>query len=199
MVTSPSLSDHGSSGLRVPEYRDWRAAMADSVTDPLELCRLLRLPDALAARAADARRAFSLVVPKPYLARIRPGDPLDPLLRQILPQAEELAADPRFTIDPLGETSATRGGSVLWKYDSRLLIVTTGVCAVHCRFCFRRHFPYHMGTRPAMRWDDVLQTVESEPSIREVILSGGDPLSLDDHFLADFSRRLAAIREHMQE
>jgi len=174
----------------------WHAVMADAVTDLDQLCRTLGLPDAPAA-VREACRAFPLRVPKPYLARIRPGDPLDPLLLQVVPRKEELRPQRGFTTDPVGDKKTTRWPGVLWKYPGRLLIVASQGCAVHCRFCFRRHFRSPSALEDAANWRRLLSHIRREPSIREVILSGGDPLTLDDAQLAGVVEELAAI-PHLQ-
>lgn len=186
-------ADHARGGTAETVYPDWRAALADVVRGGDELCRLLGLPPALAAAAERAGREFSVVVPRTFLARIRPDDPNDPLLAQILPKAEELTEVAQFRADPLGEAQAAPSPGLLRKYHGRILIVATPVCAVHCRFCFRRHFPYDESPRKALLWDRALAMAAGDPSIDEVILSGGDPLSLDDAELAQFARRLAEI------
>jgi len=174
-------------------YPDWRAALADVVRGGDELCRLLGLPPSVAAAAERAGREFSLVVPRTFLARIRPGDPNDPLLVQVLPKMEELTEVAHFRADPLGEAQAAGSPGLLRKYHGRILIVASPVCAVHCRFCFRRHFPYEESPRKTVLWDQALALVAGDPSVDEVILSGGDPLSLDDTDLSQFTRRLAEI------
>jgi len=177
----------GTSSLRA----DWQSVLADSVRSPAELCRLLGLDPALAAAAATD--GFPLLVPRPYLARIQPGDPADPLLLQILPTAAETVVAPGYSTDPLGEAEACCGPGLLRKYQSRILMVTTGACAVHCRFCFRRHFPYSDGAPATDAWNSALQKIAADPSIHEVILSGGDPLTLPDSELAQLAQRLAEI------
>jgi len=169
-----------------------QASIADAVTDLGELCRLLDLPPPTppACRAAEG---FSLLVPRPYLGRIRRGDPRDPLLLQVLPREEELHVAPPFTTDPVGEHQAEGSCGLLRKYANRALMVTTAACGVHCRFCFRRHFPYRDGPGRAGAWDRALEEIAADESIREVILSGGDPLTLDDRTLADLAGRLAEI------
>jgi len=171
--------------------------MSDAVRDPGELCRLLRLPPSLVTAAQRAAEGFDLLVPRPFLGRIHPGDPCNPLLVQVLPRVAELAENPHFGLDPLGEADATIGPGLLHKYQGRSLIVTTPTCAVHCRFCFRRHFPYFDGGRAICSeldtWAPVLDRIATDPSIREVILSGGDPLTLPDEYLAEFARRLSDI------
>ena len=121
---------------------DWQSALNESIRDTAELCRLLDLDPALGVDAATATGQWPLSVPRPYLSRIRRGDPADPLLLQVLPQAAELATVPGYSADPLGEAHARCGPGLLRKYQGRILMVTTGACAVHCRFCFRRHFPF---------------------------------------------------------
>ena len=172
---------------------DWQSALADAVTDPAELCQSLGLPASVASSSGGAHQAFPLFVPRGFIARMRSGDPEDPLLLQVLPRQEEVLEHRGFTADPLGEANGCWTPGVLWKYPSRVLIVATGVCAVHCRFCFRRHFPYSTVQQHERRWEQALEQIASEPSVREVILSGGDPLAMEDDVLADFARRLAQV------
>ncbi len=176
---------------------NWRAILARAIRDPIELCRRLELPESLAAEAAGSTAGFSVLVPEPYLARMCPGDPLDPLLLQVLPRKEELAAEspvggPQFVPDPLHEAGTVRTPGLLGKYKGRVLIVASGVCAVHCRFCFRRHFPY-LQALSGRAWSGVLQQIAADPTIEEVILSGGDALTTPDSRLADVAGQLAAI------
>ncbi len=166
----------------------WRLILAESIREPAELCRLLELPATMAVAARKAMADFPLLVPRPYLSRIRPRDPEDPLLLQVLPQEREQLPVSQFTADPLGEVSAPCSPGVLKKYRGRLLILTNGSCCVHCRFCFRRHFPY-----PAAYCEQGFRQVTADPTIQEVILSGGDPLVLDDRRLAQLARQLADI------
>ena len=171
---------------------DWRTTLAQAIRDPRELCRRLGLPEELAAEAARSTAGFQLLVPQPYLARIRPGDPNDPLLAQVLPRKEEIADNPRFVPDPLHEAGTVRTPGLLGKYKGRLLIVASGVCAVHCRFCFRRHFPYVQAVSKHA-WSGVLGQISAETSIEEVIFSGGDPLTTRDGRLAEIAQQLAEI------
>lgn len=172
----------------------WRGELARAVRDPTELLRLLDLDDhALPAmRAADAD--FRLLVPRGYIARMRRGDPDDPLLRQVLPAAAELAVQPpAYTTDALGEADTARTPGLLVKYRGRALLVTSGACAVHCRYCFRRHFPYPAENPRRGDWNAALAAIAEDRSITEVILSGGDPLMLDDAELAALAESLARI------
>ena len=171
----------------------WQTVLRRAVRDPIELCRLMDLPASVAAAARVASDNFPVLVPRPYLARICPGNPRNPLLLQILPREAELTAHRGFTTDPVGEAATTRAPGLLWKYQNRVLMVTSGACGVHCRYCFRRHFPYHKSCCDPGVWQPALETIAAERSIHEVILSGGDPLSLGDDRLAALARRLADI------
>ncbi len=167
--------------------------MRDAWRDPVQLCRALSLPARLEPAARQAARLFPLFAPREYVARMRPGDPLDPLLRQVLPLAQELEPAPGYSTDPVGDRAATRQPGLLQKYDSRVLLLLTGACAVHCRYCFRRHFPYSQTPHGLEAWEGALDQIAADRSIDEVILSGGDPLTLADSQLAELARQLAAI------
>ncbi len=174
----------------------WQRSLADAVTRLDELLELLELdagtldPD-LAVDTAAARD-FPLRVPRAFVARMRPGDPRDPLLLQVLPRAVELVERPGFVTDPLAEEGASKVPGLLHKYRGRVLLVVTGACAVHCRYCFRRHFPYVEHQRARDAWRPALAYVARHPDVEEVILSGGDPLSLTD-------AKLAALVEALEE
>lgn len=177
----------------------WQRELAEAIDDPLELLALLRLqpPDLDPPQTAESLRAaarlFRLRVPRGYAARMRAGDPRDPLLRQVLASGLELAQVPGFLTDPLEEAAARRAGGLLHKYEGRALLVTTGACAVHCRYCFRRHFDYGQeAAESGSRWAEALAHLRADPSITELILSGGDPLSLGN-------ARLAALLQSLQQ
>ena len=177
--------------------REWQTILADAVRDPTELCRLLDLPASLAEEARRAAGPFSVVVPRSYLKRIRPGNPEDPLLRQILPSTAELSQVEGFVRDPLLEAAASPAPGLLSKYRGRSLIVATGRCGVHCRFCFRRHHPTPSAECSDGHFKDVLDHLRQDQSIHEAILSGGDPLVLDDRALAELADQLSDIK-HLQ-
>jgi EF-P beta-lysylation protein EpmB len=166
----------------------WQADMASAITHPLELVTELGLDPALAAPAEAAGAAFRLRVPRSYVSRIRRGDPNDPLLRQILPIGAELVDAAEYTADPLGEHAALRAPGLLQKYKGRALLITTSACAVHCRYCFRREYPYSSD-----RLAEALNEIAGDPSIEEVILSGGDPLSLSDARLTSLTDSIQRI------
>ncbi len=175
----------------------WRDAMRDAIRDPIELCRSLQLPPHFEQAAIRASRRFPLFVPRPYLQRIRPGDIHDPLLRQVLPLEDELADVPGFTQDPVGDMLAKQESGILQKYQARVLVIATGACGINCRYCFRRHFPYAeipKLSRHAMKW---VEEIRRDSSIEEVILSGGDPLTLVDSQLARLMDMLSTI-SHVQ-
>ncbi len=169
----------------------WQQELREAIRSLDELARALGLPpDAL----ADGRGAltFPLLVPRSFAGRMRHGDPNDPLLRQVLPAPAETVETPGFGPDPLAESGFTRSG-VIRKYASRALLVTTAACPVHCRYCFRREFPYSAQSASADDWQPALAALKEDASIREAILSGGDPLSLSDSKLAQLIERLEAI------
>lgn len=137
--------------------------------------------------------AFSMRVPRAYARRMRPADPADPLLRQVWPAPAEHAPQPGFIDDPVGDLASLRDGGIIHKYQGRVLLTLTGSCAVHCRYCFRRHFPYAEQQVTPRGWQQTIAALRADPSIEEVILSGGDPLSLPDHRLAAWMEDIAAI------
>ena len=171
----------------------WQQALAEAIHDPAELLTLLELPKDLLPAAREAARQFPLRVPRSYVARMRKGDPADPLLRQILPIAAENNAAKGFVEDPVGDLDAMPLPGVLHKYRGRVLLITTGACGIHCRYCFRRHFPYGDANPAPGAWRQALDYIAADSDITEVILSGGDPLALPDHRLAELAAQLAAI------
>jgi len=171
----------------------WRQALRTAVRDPVELCRRLQLPADCEPAAIRASRRFPVLAPTSYIARMERGNPRDPLLRQVLPLDAELTATPGFTADPVGDLAAQRAAGLLHKYLGRALMITTGVCAVHCRYCFRREYPYAQSPATATRWSATVAEIARDPSLEEVILSGGDPLTLGDTQLADLADMLAEI------
>ena len=171
----------------------WQSLWRDAVRDPRELLALLDLPGLAARLPTGPGAAFPLRVPRGFVAKMRQGDPHDPLLRQVLPLDDEDRVVPGFGVDAVGDAAASGGGGVIHKYAGRALLVATGSCAVHCRYCFRRHFPYEEQTAAAGRWAEALAYLRADESIAEVLLSGGDPLSLATPKLAEFTDALAAL------
>ncbi len=184
----------------------WQRQLADAVTDLDELLSLLDLdrqdvdvPSVLATRGAQQQ--FPLRVPRGFVARMRRGDARDPLLLQVLPRDVEQEAVAGFSRDPLAEVGTSKAETeaspgvpgLLHKYRGRALLVLTGACAIHCRYCFRRHFPYADQAVHRSQHQAALDYLAADPSITEVLLSGGDPLSLHDDTLARLAGELAAI------
>lgn len=173
--------------------RGWQQAWRASVRDPRELLGLLGLEHEAAAVPEAAVAAFALRVPRSFIARMRHGDRHDPLLRQVLPLDDELRSVPGFGLDAVGDAAAKAGRGVIHKYDGRALLVATGSCAVNCRYCFRRHFPYAEETAAAGGWTGAVAAIAADPTITEVILSGGDPLSLATRKLAELTGLLRDV------
>lgn len=171
----------------------WQQSFAAAIRSPQELWDRLELPGELLPAAIEAARGFPLMVPESYLARIQPGNVNDPLLRQVLPLRDELVASQGFADDPVGDKFARIAPGLLQKYEGRALLVLTGTCAVHCRYCFRRHYPYDGEPKRSEEWKPALEGIASDPSLHEVLLSGGDPLVLTDRRLRDFIRELERI------
>jgi EF-P beta-lysylation protein EpmB len=158
-----------------------------------ELVKHLGLSEKLSQQGIEAHQSFKLLVPRPYLSRIEYGNPNDPLLLQILPSAAEMQKVIGYTKDPLEEADHNPQKAIVHKYKRRLLVITTGTCAVNCRYCFRRHFPYGDNQLAQAEWQSVIEYLEKHPEVNEVILSGGDPLMMKDALLADKIRLLEAL------
>jgi len=171
----------------------WQRELADAIRDPAELCRLLELDADVVPSARTATTDFPLLVPRGFAARMRPRDPRDPLLLQVLPTAAERAPAVGFSADPLDEAATLAAPGLLRKYPGRGLLLVAGGCAVNCRYCFRREFPYAESGVSQAGLAAALEAIAADGSLTEVILSGGDPLLLDDARLADLVRRLEAI------
>lgn len=183
-----------SPGARItsPALADWRQLWRDAITDGHELLDLLQLSH-LADRLPAQDAGFALRVPRGFAARMRPGDARDPLLLQVLPQLAERDVVPGFVEDAVGDMASREAQGVLHKYQGRALLIASGSCAIHCRYCFRRHFPYADEMAAAGQWRLALEHVRQDTSINELILSGGDPLSLATSKLEALSLGLADL------
>lgn len=178
------------------QEQNWQSQLSDLITDPFELLDQLEIcSDALLSGAILASKSFKLRVPRAFVGKMRKGDPLDPLLLQVLPHHLELEEHPEFVTDPLGEEAANQLPGVLHKYQSRFLLTLTGACAVHCRYCFRRHFPYQENLPKQDDWPQIKAYIEQNPHINEVILSGGDPLTLSNRKLKLWIERLESLQQ----
>lgn len=171
----------------------WQSALSKAVTDPEELIRLLELDSSILDQARAASRLFPLKVPHGFIKRMRKGDLSDPLLRQVLPLGLELEIHPGYTSDPLQEKTVNPIPGLLHKYHGRVLLTLTAACGVNCRYCFRRDFPYADNNPGTAGWSQALDYIANDPTICEVILSGGDPLVVSDALLQQFMQKISAI------
>lgn len=176
--------------------QNWQQALADIVRDPLELFELLQLDRSQIPAALKACLEFPLRIPRDFIDRMQPGDWNDPLLLQVLPAARELDYQPGFCSDPLQERDSNPVPGLIHKYHGRVLLIVSGGCAVHCRYCFRRHFPYQDNNPSREDWRQAVDYIRADRSIKEVIFSGGDPLVASDRQLAYLVAQLADI-EHL--
>ena len=172
---------------------EWQAELAACFTRLDELLDYLRLDPRGGSLGSAATGDFPLRVTRSYAARMRKGDSDDPLLRQVLPVEQEQLELPGYSADPVGDMNAVATAGLLHKYHGRVLLLTTGACAIHCRYCFRRDFPYADGQLSRRREQDALAYIAGDGSIAEVLLSGGDPLVLNDTRLHSLIRNIAAI------
>jgi EF-P beta-lysylation protein EpmB len=175
------------------EQQDWQQILASAIRSPEQLFAALRLPATELSARQQAASTFPLLVPEPYLRKMEPGNPDDPLLRQVMPDAAELVAMPGYVTDPLGEQQANVTPGIVHKYNGRLLLLAATGCAVNCRYCFRRHFDYTDNRLSRRQWQTALDYVRDDPSISEVILSGGDPLMLKDDALDELLEAIGHI------
>ncbi|MEQ9412038.1 MAG: EF-P beta-lysylation protein EpmB [Fuerstiella sp.] len=177
----------------------WQRQLAAAIRDPRALLARLGLSaaDVPEAGVEAGLPAFPLLAPLSFVRRMQPGNPADPLLRQVLPTSRESEARPGFVPDPVGDAAARSAPGLLHKYHGRALLITTGACAVHCRYCFRREYPYQHDPRRIEDWEPALAALARDQTITEVILSGGDPLMLTDDRLEQLLHRLDVI-DHVE-
>lgn len=199
-TTSPAPGQRPAARSTVAPWQRSLGQAIHRLDDLLDILGLeeVQLADGRRARRGEAQKQFPLRVPRAYVERMVPGDADDPLLRQVLPLGDEMLDMAGFVADPLEEGPASPIPGLLHKYAGRVLMVTTGACAIHCRYCFRRHFPYAEHRSESRGdlldpWRAALDYIASDASIDEVILSGGDPLSLNDDKLSHLAAALDAI------
>ncbi len=171
----------------------WQDELAASIRTPAALLELLELDPTQLDSSAAAQQAWSIRVPLPYVARMKKGDSNDPLLKQVLPLGPEMLSAPGFSKDPLGEEAANPVPGIVHKYHGRALLIISPACAIHCRYCFRRHFAYEENTPGKEQWQAALDYLRDNKSISEVIYSGGDPLAANDNFLLWITQEIASI------
>ncbi|WP_286236787.1 EF-P beta-lysylation protein EpmB [Neptuniibacter halophilus] len=165
---------------QLPATEEWQQLLSNTIDEPEALLRELDLPLSLLDGADQGARLFALKVPRPFLQRMEKGNPNDPLLRQVLPLEAETLEIRGYVTDPLAEMAANHSDGLIHKYKGRVLLILSGACAVNCRYCFRRHFPYADNRLGSEQWNKVLDYLRADDSISEVIFSGGDPLATSD-------------------
>lgn len=175
------------------ETPSWTDEVRRSFRDPRELAAHLELSLADLPPLPDEPPRFPFLVPRPFAARMRRGDPLDPLLRQVWPDPSENDSAPGERDDPVGDLRSSREAGLLQKYEGRALVVATGACALSCRYCFRQNFDYHQAPRSASSWDGAFARIRDDASLGEIVLSGGDPLSLPDSVIQEWFARVEAM------
>lgn len=171
----------------------WQQELATAITDPAELLHLLALPSSLLPAMHAATLQFGLRVPRSFVNLMQKKCISDPLLRQVLPVSEELLEVTGFIDDPVGEVLAAKIPGILTKYSHRALVIASAACAVHCRYCLRRKFPYTEHHPTSDNWQLIVDTFHQNTNIQEVILSGGDPLTLSDSRLSEIVTTLTKI------
>lgn len=170
----------------------WQQEMAAAITDPAVLINVLELDQKWLPPAQKAADLFGLKVPWAYVRRMEKQNPNDVLLRQVLPLEKEFLQSPGFIKDPVGDMQAIKIPGLLQKYQARILLIMTGACAIHCRYCFRRHYAYsHYSI--ANHWQAIVDAIKKDQSIEEIILSGGDPLALSTEKLQRLLKDLQSI------
>jgi L-lysine 2,3-aminomutase len=181
--------------MGIKDDQNWQDEIRQAFRNPSDLAAHLELAmEELPSLPADSR--FPLLVPRGFADRMAKGDPHDPLLRQVWPEQSESVTQEGELADPVGDLSARKAPGLLQKYHGRALVVATGACAVHCRYCFRQNFPYDESARSQDEWSAQLESIRQDPSLHEVVLSGGDPLSLSDSVLEKRIADLGAV-EHL--
>ena len=171
---------------------NWQKELAMSFSDPNSLLKYLQLPAENFQQDVKARRLFPMRVPRPFAAKMQKGDPHDPLFLQVFTNRYEFESSAGYSNDPLEEQNNQQPG-ILHKYQNRLLLLVRGGCAVNCRYCFRRHFPYSDNHLNKQQWLQALDYIAANPQIDEVIYSGGDPLMAKDEFLAWLTQQVEVI------
>ncbi|HHZ88432.1 MAG TPA: EF-P beta-lysylation protein EpmB [Chromatiaceae bacterium] len=193
MITQSAEFRQISTTNKANSAHSWQSELRQCITDPTELLSLLNLDVALLDGAKRAAHCFPLKVTRSFVRRMQKGDPNDPLLRQVLPLDAEVQDQPGYIADPTGDIDAMTVPGVLHKYHGRTLLITTPACAINCRYCFRREYPYSDGQAGKDQWQQALEYIANDSSVAEVILSGGDPLMLSDARLGQLIDALGAI------
>ena len=183
--------------IPIREEENWLEQLKNAISDPKMLLKALNLPLEPFAKDIAARQLFALRVPLPFVEKMQPGNPRDPLFLQVMSAADEFIEAQGFSQDPLGELDVNAVPNILHKYQNRLLFMAKGGCAVNCRYCFRRHFPYEDNPGNKKSWQHALDYIAAHNEIEEVIFSGGDPMMAKDSEWAWLFERLENIA-HLQ-
>lgn len=171
---------------------NWQKELAQCFTAPEDLLRYLDFEPADFSQDIAARKLFPMRVPRPFAKKMQPGCLDDPLFRQVFPVGEEFHDTPGYSADPLSEQNNPTPG-LLQKYQSRVLLMVRTGCAVNCRYCFRRHFPYQQNSVNRQGWEQTIEQIRENQQVNEVIYSGGDPLMANDDFLAWLTEQIQRI------
>lgn len=171
----------------------WQESMKLAIRNPEELLKALNLTADQLPWSIDGQLAFPVFAPLEFVSRMEKGNPSDPLFLQVWPASEESNVLPEYVSDPVGDLAVEKAPGLLHKYQGRVLMIASGACAVHCRYCFRRHYPYDSAPKSIQQWEPSFEAIEQDASIREVILSGGDPLTLVDATLSRWFDRIESI------
>jgi len=174
-------------------HTSWQKELSNVVTDPKKLLQMLEIDSADYLQHFSARKLFPVRVPQPFISRMKKGDFNDPLLKQVMPLSDEFVITQGFSTDPLEEHDTVAEG-LLHKYKHRVLMIVKSGCAVNCRYCFRRHFPYGENSPNKNRWQPALKYIAEHNEINEVIFSGGDPLMANDEHLQWLIKQLESIK-----
>jgi L-lysine 2,3-aminomutase len=195
MIAAISNEVAQESSVNAPHSGHWKAQWRNSFTELNSLLAFLDLSanDFSDDLALDLKSAFPLRVPNSFAARMRKADPHDPLLRQVLPLRAELSNPVNFSADPVADLAHSPRQGLIHKYRSRVLLIAAGTCAINCRYCFRREYPYGQASFSPRAWASAMQYLRAHPEVNEVILSGGDPLALDDTRLAQLTDELQKL------
>ena len=178
--------------LHICDQKSWQKELGNVVTDPKALLSLLNIDANNYVQHFKARKLFPVRVPHSFINRMKIGDINDPLLKQVMPLSKEFVVTEGFTTDPLDEHETVAEG-LLHKYKHRVLMIVKAGCAINCRYCFRRHFPYQDNSPNKKRWQGALDYIQAHPEISEVIFSGGDPLMASDDHLSWLISQLESI------
>ena len=174
--------------------KNWQQQLAEAFNNIEDLCHYLQLSSEQLPTSVNAVKSFPIKVPVSFAASIEKGNPNDPLLRQVLPIKDELTVHPGFSNDPVGDLAAAPQTGVLHKYHGRVLFINAGSCAINCRYCFRRNFPYADSQLSKQHENAGIQYLNEHTEVSEVILSGGDPLLLNDERLKNLIQKLNTVK-----